>query len=70
MIPAFLNNVEWETLPPQDDSNGMPYATHSGVLELMGKKLRCFQLSNGEAVFDADDFNEFMEEFLKEDNEA
>lgn len=64
-IPAFLNGVVWETLPPQEPiEDGLPYATHSGVLEMMGHKLKCFRLSNGQAVFDADDFTAFFEDVL------
>lgn len=56
-IPAFMQNVKWEVLPPPDKlpEDGIPYATHEGVLEIAGHKLRCAQLSTGEAVFVAED---------------
>lgn len=64
-IDQFLNeNVEWECLPPSEDVPnmvGLPYATHSGVLNLFGCSLRCYRLSDGNAIFDADDFNALIE---------
>lgn len=68
-IPAFLNDVVWETVPPPETNSGdLPYATHSGVLELFGHKMKCFRLSTGQAVFDADDFHAFFEGMLAEED--
>lgn len=65
-IPAFLADVEWiESPPPPEIIDALPHVTHSGVLELFGHKLRCFRLSNGQAVFEADDFEKFMEDWLQ-----
>lgn len=57
----MLDRVEWvkeeNGTPPTD---GTLYATHSGVLEIAGHKLRCFRLSNGQAVFEETDFLAFL----------
>lgn len=57
-IDKMLDAVEWtaaQSLPPAE---GL-YATHSGVLDLFGHKLKCHRLNNGQTVFDADDFEAF-----------
>lgn len=48
-----------------DSPYGLPYPTHSGVLEIVGRKLRCYRLNTGEAIFDADDFNAFLEGWME-----
>lgn len=62
-IPQILAGVEWHESGAQPSSE-LPYTTHHGVLELMGHTMRCYRLNTGEAVFDADDFEAFMEKFL------
>lgn len=60
-IEMMLDGVTWirnENVKGTD--SGQPYATHHGVLELEGHKLRCYRLNTGQAVFDADDVNEFF----------
>jgi hypothetical protein len=54
-IDKLLEEVAWEPTGAAD-SEGLPYATHSGVFEFAGMKLRCYRLSDGRAVFNADDF--------------
>lgn len=62
-IEQMLDAVPWvETNAPKTD--GL-YATHSGVFEIMGSKLRCYRLNNGQAVFHADDFEKFFEDILE-----
>ena len=39
----------------------MPYATHEGILHLMGHKLRCARLNTGETVIEADDMADLLE---------
>ena len=67
-IDGLLKTVEWipTGMTASESSDGLPYATHSGVLEIMGFKMRCHRLSTGQAIFDADDFNEFFERMLGE----
>jgi hypothetical protein len=74
-IPMFLNGVVWEAVPPEKqnsqrlaDSDGfhasLPHVTHEGVFEIMGHKMKCFRLSNGQAVFEKEDFERFCEVVL------
>lgn len=57
-IELMLDGVQWveNTFPPNHEEN-IPWATHEGVLEILGTKLRCYRLSTGQAVFNADDIN-------------
>lgn len=61
-IQILLDAVEWKETGsdpnPEDDS--MPYATHEGVLEMMGHKFRVVQLNTGQRVFDAEDVERFF----------
>lgn len=64
-IDALLKEVEWipcdsETSPPDD---GTPYATHEGTLEIFGVSIRCARLSDGQAVFVADDVEALLSEY-------
>jgi hypothetical protein len=58
-LPAFLRDVQWQETDSKPQEGGLPYATHSGVLDLCGHTLRCYRLSDGRAIFDADDFTAF-----------
>lgn len=71
-IDALLDRVEWTTTQDQpkvaQGTDEIPeglYATHEGVLEIAGNKLRVYQLSDGSRVFNADD----IEAFLRGDGE-
>ena len=39
----------------QGNSDDLPWVTHQGVFDFAGARLRCYQLSDGQRVFDADD---------------
>lgn len=55
-MEIMLDRIAWEEVPePADDSDGIPYATHKGVLRLGDVELRCYVLSNGKRVFNGDD---------------
>jgi hypothetical protein len=61
----MLDGVVWvEGEAPEDTSDGIPFATHEGVLEIAGYKLRCYRLNTGQAVFHADDVNAFFDGLL------
>lgn len=62
-IDLMLNDLVWEAVPcdPDRPTTDVPYATHSGVLTLFDKQLRCYRLNTGETVFDADDLIAFFE---------
>ena len=74
-IPMMLQGVTWVAVPPAEqnaqrlaDSDGFharpPHVTHEGVFEIMGHSMKCFRLSNGQAVFEKEDFDKFCEAFL------
>ena len=59
--PAIWDAVQWEILPkPEGDDSELPYATHRGFINIMGKQLECYQLSNGQRIFTADSVEEFF----------
>ncbi len=61
---TLLDRVEWRETNIQasevKDESDLPCATHEGVLELGDMKLRCYRLSNGQTIINADDMNEFF----------
>jgi hypothetical protein len=62
-IEMLLDGVEWKAAEPRTAAtldDDIPHATHEGVMDLFGHKLRCYRLSNGKAVFHADDLTEFL----------
>mgnify|MGYP006921463783 CR=1 FL=1 len=66
-IDMMLDGIIWvaaEQEPGQngDNSDGIPYATHSGVLEIAGMKLRCYRLNTGQAVIDGGDLEAFFQD--------
>lgn len=52
------------------DSDDIPHATHEGEFTIFGKTLRCYRLSNGEAVFNGGDFEAFMAAMFGESGET
>lgn len=67
-IPPIMQSVAWEIVdPPADTSSGLPYPTHSGVLDLGGLKLKCHRLSSGESIIEEDSMREFLKMFELED---
>lgn len=65
-IEMMLDGVTWVQTTgssadnkPTGDKDEL-YATHEGVFEILGQKMRCYRLSNGQAVFNADDFEAFF----------
>lgn len=68
-IEMMLDGVEWREAEPGKagtPDEEMPYATHHGVLEIAGHKLRCYRLNTGQAVFNADDVRDFFGGVFKE----
>ena len=67
-IEMMLDGVQWvpagERPDGPDNHDGLPYATHEGVLDIMGHKMRCYRLNNGQAVFSADDVEAFFNDSL------
>ena len=62
----LLKNVEWVECENDSVKSGdLPYATHEGVLDIAGMKLRCYRLNTGQAIFNSDDMTDFFEGFIK-----
>lgn len=57
-IDAILEKVEWTII--EGPHTGERHATHEGAFDFAGHRLRCYRLNTGEAVFNADDFEDFM----------
>lgn len=67
-IDMMMDGVEWVMIEPptldgqtQSEVDGIPYATHVGVLKIMNCEMPCARLSNGMAVIT----EEGMENFLQ-----
>jgi hypothetical protein len=61
-IDRALDTVDWVECKGESpvDDDGLPYATHEGVLKLGSIELKCYQLSNGQRVIDAADAERFF----------
>lgn len=57
-IDRLLDGLDWQELPPPEHAlvvdGDLPYATHEGTLAIGEIELRCYTLSDGTRVFDAD----------------
>lgn len=60
-IDKMLDKIEWEPLEGEAVEGDLPHATHSGILDLGGMKLRVFQLSDGKRVIEENDLIAFFE---------
>jgi hypothetical protein len=56
-IQVLMEQVDWKPIPNavMHAGDDMPYATQTGTLELGSVTLRCYTLSDGQHVVDADD---------------
>lgn len=67
--PAWLSEATWTRVrhAPEGPADDLPYVTHEGVWKepLFGMNLRCYRLSNGQAVFHTEDFDAFMDRMLE-----
>ena len=61
----MFDSIEWTETGNKASGSDIPHATHSGVLEIAGFRLRAYRLSNGMNVFDADDAQAFFAEAVK-----
>lgn len=60
-MSALLDGVTWlPVVAPLDDGSDLPFATHHGVLNIGGLTLRCYRLSTGQDILDAEDFEKFF----------
>lgn len=54
-IQTLLANVDW-TETGNEPKADLPYATHEGALKIGEITLRCYRLSTGQVIFNAEDF--------------
>lgn len=54
-VDKLLSLIAWTPTGATDNGSGLPYATHSGVLEIGDIRLRCYQLNDGRRLIDAED---------------
>lgn len=55
-IGILLDAAGWRELPAGvGEPDGLPYATHTGILRIGDAELTVYQLSTGERVIDAGD---------------
>jgi hypothetical protein len=59
-IDMLLSGVKWHVNEWPDGPPAELHAVRSGVLELLGSRLRCHVLSDGTRVFDAEDVARFL----------
>lgn len=63
-MDVLLDAVDWqETGDPEDVAmadDGIPWVTHSGVLNIGPAKFRCYQLNDGTRILDAEDVEAFF----------
>ena len=61
-MDVLFKDVKWEPVEVDPPTDGTPYATHEGILQLGNHSLRVVQLNDGRRVIDADDLREFFGE--------
>jgi len=57
----IINEATWVKNPQPEEASDLPYATHSGEMELFGIKVKCHRLSTGKAVIEEESMRELME---------
>ena len=63
-IETLMNSIDWRPTGEAEGGDGLPFATHFGVLEIEGIKLRCYRLNDGRSIIDADDMEAFFGDVL------
>ncbi len=61
-IDKLLDTVKWQPIERGSDfvPGGIPYATHMGVLNIMGCELECVVLNTGERLFTEEGLRKFF----------
>ena len=58
---AALESVHWSQVDREvATTDGIRHATHAGVLDIAGHKIRCYTLNSGERVFDCEDVERML----------
>jgi len=59
---SVLDAVDWNPVATLEKSrDGIPHATHEGILRIGGASIRVFQLNTGERVILPEDIRKFLE---------
>ena len=59
-IETLLDQVEWKETPETESVEGLPYATHEGVMRVGDFEFKCYQLSNGTRVISKESMEAFF----------
>ena len=65
LIDQLLDDVAWREVHIPDDqiTDGIPYATHTGVLKIPGVgEFRAYQLNTGERILNREDVEQWLRE--------
>lgn len=58
---SILDQVQFTAVPaPAEHDGKLPFVTHEGTLEIFGRELRCYRISDGRAIINADDLRKFL----------
>lgn len=58
---VITDAIEWQDVDPPDDVSGdTPYTVKRGVLRIDESELRCYVLSDGQRMFNAEDVAQFF----------
>lgn len=63
MSEAIYGAIDSVVRPVESPAKGdgkLPYITHEGVMKIGDANLRCYVLSNGMRIFDAEDVEKFF----------
>lgn len=67
MEQVLMDDVEWtvcEKQLPFENPDNLPTVTHSGLFDFFGDTIKCYRLSTGQAIFDAEDFKRAMNQWF------
>lgn len=58
-IDRLMETVAWRPLllPNEASDSDIPFATHEGEIQLGEHKVRCYKLSDGQRIFNGEDFD-------------
>ncbi|MEG1402371.1 hypothetical protein [Bacteroides sp.] len=60
-IEALLDSIQYEDIEKGESvTDGTLYAVKKGILDIEGYKLTVYVLNNGQRIFDANDFENFL----------
>jgi hypothetical protein len=59
-MEQMLQQVGWTATSQTSSQGDLPYATHHGVMDLFGHKLRVYRLNDGRAIINAEDLHKFF----------